>query len=87
MKKKRILSCSLAISLPMALALCGCFPKGPEERLIGQKCTKCHTTSRIYKKARPDKEWEEIVDRMIRHGASLSAKEKKTILKFLKAKY
>ncbi len=74
----------LALNL---IFLYGCFPKELGERLINKKCTACHTTSRIYKKNRPDEEWDEIIERMIRHGATLSAQEKKTIINYLKNKY
>ena len=85
---KELLSELFLIFLVLDLIfLSGCFPKEPGERLISQRCTMCHTTNRIYKKRRPHEEWEEIIERMIRHGATLSSQEKKTILNYLKKKY
>jgi len=59
----------------------------PARKLIATRCSSCHSTKRIFKKKRSGEAWDEIVDRMVRHGASLNSKEKGMIEDYLSAEY
>ncbi len=54
------------------------------KRLIKKRCSACHTTKRIYKSRRSMEEWQQIIGRMIRHGAELSKEERTQILDYIK---
>lgn len=84
MKKTLVLGFLLSV---FSILTVGCFQNEPGARFINKKCALCHTTKRIYKSKRTDKEWEEIIERMIRHGAKLSDSEKQEVLNYLKQKY
>jgi len=51
--------------------------------LIKERCTACHSTDRIYKSRRSQDEWNQIIERMIRHGAELEPGDKEKIISFL----
>ena len=74
-------------SILIAMALFACS-KSPLEKeataIINQKCTKCHSTKRIYKQENRDRAWwDKTLARMEGYGASLSEEERKTILEYL----
>lgn len=50
------------------------------ESLLEERCTKCHNLDRVYPKAYNAEEWEEVVDRMIDHGAKLNDEEREILL-------
>jgi len=52
--------------------------------LIEARCTRCHGTGKIYGHAKANrKHWEEIVDSMIKKGASLNDAERETVVNYL----
>lgn len=53
------------------------------ETLLQERCTVCHSLDRVYPKAYDAGEWEEVVDRMIDHGAELNPQEKEILLDHL----
>ncbi len=68
---------------------CGQAGKGdddPARALIESKCVQCHSLKQAYKK-RSSGEWPVVVDRMVSHGADLSAEEKAQIVAYLQAHY
>ena len=71
------------------LGLAGCdltgFSSNPAKRLIKSKCSACHSTKRIYEVHRSREDWQQIVHRMVRHGAQLSTDEKEQILDYLES--
>ena len=84
--KLKSLFCAVsALTLCLIVFNAGCTNYNNAEKLIGKRCSVCHSTSRIFKGHYSDS-WEEIVDRMIRHGARLSAPERAEILEYLKNK-
>ncbi len=55
--------------------------------LIEEKCGRCHSSTRVTGAAKTMDEWTTTVDRMISHGASLSAEERQLLVDFLAATY
>lgn len=55
--------------------------------LVQERCTACHTLSRVESKKLTSGEWEAIVDGMIGKGAKLSADEKILVVDYLAATY
>ncbi len=85
------LSHTVFASILITLAVGGCYPRGtgdmPARKLIANRCSACHSTKRIFKEKRSKETWDEIIDRMIRHGASLNSKEKEVIKDYLSTEY
>ncbi len=85
MNRKTTFSMMIALSLVL---ISGCdmtgFSNNPAKRLIKKRCSGCHSTKRIYGSRRSSKEWEEIVARMIRHGAKATGEERDKIIDYLK---
>ena len=55
--------------------------------LVQERCTVCHSISRVEsKKASPDG-WRKSVERMISSGAVLSSNEKEIVIEYLTATY
>lgn len=75
----------------LALILVSCSPSGTGDitsrKLIADKCSACHTTRRIFKTHRSSRQWDDIVNRMIRHGAELSPDEAGNIKNYLADQY
>ncbi len=84
-KLKSCFCAILALTLWLMVFNTGCTDYNNAEKLINNRCSVCHSTSRIFKGHYSDS-WEEIVDRMIRHGARLSGAERAEILEYLKNK-
>ncbi len=78
---------SIVLLATCMLWLAGCdltgFSSNPAKRLIKSKCSACHSTKRIYEVHRSGEDWQQIVHRMVRHGAQLSTDEKEQILDYL----
>lgn len=55
----------------------------PDEDLTHLRCTSCHAASRFTGAHRSADEWEQVIDRMISHGARVSAEEYPRIHAFL----
>ncbi len=55
-------------------------------RIINKKCTKCHSTQRIYAYKRTKAEWQDIIERMKRHGAEIDKEEIGFLVEYLSAK-
>ncbi len=55
-------------------------------RIINKKCTKCHSTKRIYAYKRSKAEWQDIIERMKRHGAEIDHEEIGFLVEYLSAK-
>ena len=79
------------ISALILLFLSSCdlsgFSSEPAKRLIRKRCSSCHAAKRIYSTRRSSKEWEQIMARMIRHGAVPTQEEKMQILDYLGKEY
>jgi uncharacterized membrane protein len=55
--------------------------------LIQQRCTICHSISRIQSAHHNAAEWQTIVDAMVQRGAQLSADEENVVVDYLTATY
>jgi len=55
----------------------------PDEDLTHLRCTSCHAASRFTDEHRTADDWEQVIDRMISHGARVSAEEYPRIHAFL----
>ena len=75
----------LAVALAVPLALSGCLGinDSPGKRVVRKRCSVCHSTARIYAHHRSEKEWREVVEAMIGHGARLTPQEKELLLRYL----
>ncbi len=86
--KTYAITAAALILLVMAVA---CSPGGtgdmPARKLIDQRCSICHSTERIFSTRHSTQEWKVIIDRMIRHGASLDASEEKVLKDYLGDEY
>jgi len=67
-------------------AVFACVRLNENEKLIKKRCTRCHSTKRIYVEKRSKEEWQDIVERMMRHGVRLSQQEKRRIVDYLASK-
>lgn len=57
------------------------------ETLLQQRCTACHSLSRVTNKMWSLQQWEQSVSDMIRRGARLSGEEKDALVKYLAENY
>jgi mono/diheme cytochrome c family protein len=59
----------------------------PGETLFIERCSACHEPATATTQSHTDKEWREIVERMIMNGAPLTDPEKETIVAYLTKKH
>jgi cytochrome c5 len=57
------------------------------EALLQQRCTVCHSLSRVTSKMWSLQQWEQSVSDMIRKGAQLTSEEKDALVKYLAENY
>jgi cytochrome c5 len=55
--------------------------------LVQQRCTVCHTISRIETAHHSLAQWQAIVDSMVQRGAQLTTSEESTVVNYLAATY
>jgi len=55
--------------------------------LMNQRCSVCHSVSRITSAHKTSADWTTTVQRMIDHGAQLNATEEQTLITYLAANY
>ncbi len=70
----------------IAAAQCGGKPLSPE-KLLEERCTRCHTLAPIQAAGKTRHEWESTVYRMISKGARLSDQEAETVIDYLAENY
>ncbi len=84
-------STMIAASVFLFVMECACSPGGTGDmsarKLINNKCSICHSTTRIFAEKRSRQEWDAIVDRMIRHGAKLDGAEEEAVKGYLLKEY
>jgi hypothetical protein len=74
--------------LCLAISLAACEGREPApERLVTERCTKCHTLAPIEVSHRTYQEWETTVYRMIDKGARLDGREAKAVIDYLSQTY
>jgi hypothetical protein len=57
------------------------------EALLQQRCTACHSLSRVTSKMWSPQQWELSVSEMIRKGAQLTSEERDALVKYLAENY
>jgi hypothetical protein len=57
------------------------------QALLSQQCSRCHPLSRVTTKSKSAQQWKITVDRMIKHGAKLTASEEQALVDYLAANY
>jgi hypothetical protein len=55
--------------------------------LMQERCSVCHSTSRITSAHKTAAEWKTTVDQMIQRGAQLSSSEEQTLIDYLAQNY
>jgi hypothetical protein len=73
----------LLVSLPLA----SCALRATGEELVKKECTRCHTLAPIAVEGRARAEWEEVVHRMVGHGADLRAGQVERVVDYLVENY
>ena len=59
------------------------LPEGPGKAVVQQSCTTCHGSELITAQRRSADSWEEVVNRMLANGATLSDDEHKAVVAYL----
>jgi cytochrome c5 len=57
------------------------------ESLLQERCTVCHSLSRVTQAQKTREKWEQTVARMVGKGAQLNADEQATLIKYLTETY
>jgi hypothetical protein len=57
------------------------------ETLLQDRCTECHSVSRVTNASKSSDEWEDTVVRMIAHGANLNDEEQAALIDYLAQTY
>jgi mono/diheme cytochrome c family protein len=55
--------------------------------LMQQRCSVCHSTTRITQMNGTAAQWTSVVDRMINKGAQINASERQTLIEYLSQTY
>ena len=96
MKKRTITVVSfvfLAIMIMAFVVACGSGNSTPTSggtdgaSLLQNRCSVCHSVSRVTSRTGTASEWKQIVDKMISNGAQLNATEEQTLVDYLAATY
>ena len=59
------------------------LPEGPGRAVLLENCTACHGAEQITAQRRSSDEWEQVVNRMIGNGASLTDDQYKEVVAYL----
>ena len=57
------------------------------KNLLQDRCTECHTLSRVENAEKTRDEWTRTIDRMVTIGAELNSEERVILLDYLEANY
>jgi cytochrome c5 len=61
----------------------GAFPPAPEHDLVTRVCTACHVPELVTAKRHTAEEWDDIIAKMVDHGARANDAEQDQILAYL----
>lgn len=61
-------------------------PELDVQKLLKERCAKCHSLGRVHKVKKDRAGWEKIIDHMIRKGAKLNDAEREAMVEYLAAK-
>jgi hypothetical protein len=80
---------SLIVLICLFVVACSSGSSGSPDgkALLQDRCTKCHTLSRVESAHKTAAEWTATVDRMISYGAELNSDERSILLDYLEATY
>jgi hypothetical protein len=67
--------------------IAGCGLRASGQDLVQGQCTRCHTLAPIEVKGRTQVQWEDVVYRMIEHGANLSQGQAQRVVEYLTENY
>jgi hypothetical protein len=59
------------------------FPAAPERDLLVRVCTSCHAPELVVSKRHTPEEWDDIIAKMVDHGAQATDEEQQRILTYL----
>ena len=59
------------------------FPAAPERELLVRVCTSCHAPELVVSKNHTPEEWDDIIAKMVDHGAQATDEEQQRILTYL----
>jgi hypothetical protein len=93
--KQRLKATSITILiliLLMGLFASACNGSGNEGEIVGEnllddRCTECHTLSRVKSAQKTREQWERTIDRMMALGAELNPDERSMLLDYLETTY
>ncbi len=93
MKRKKeaipFMMLSLILIIGLFVVACnsgnGSAPDG--KSLLQDRCTECHSLSRVEQAEKTRDEWETSIDRMVAKGAVLNSEERAVLLDYLEANY
>ena len=71
----------------LSVLAAGCTLRASGQDLVESECTRCHTLAPIEVQGRSRVEWDQVVQRMIAHGADLSAGQAQTVVDYLAETY
>jgi cytochrome c5 len=60
---------------------------GDGEKLLNDRCTKCHSLDRVKAAQKSQDQWKQTVTRMVGKGANLSNAEQTTLIEYLAKTY
>ncbi|MEJ2735315.1 MAG: hypothetical protein P8189_17420 [Anaerolineae bacterium] len=82
----RMATCLTLLCLVISLVACLGTDPAPE-KLVTERCTKCHTLAPIQVSHKTYREWEATVYRMMDKGARLNRREAKAVIDYLSQTY
>jgi hypothetical protein len=59
------------------------FPAAPERDLVMRTCSGCHAPEIVTAKRRTEQEWDDIIGKMVDHGAQANESQQEQILAYL----
>ncbi len=71
----------------LSVLAAGCTLRARGQDLVERECTRCHTLAPVEVKDRTRTEWDQVVQRMIEHGAGLSKGQAQTVVDYLAETY
>lgn len=78
---------TLILLVMLSILLAGCTLRASGQELVQRECTRCHTLAPIEVKDRTRAGWEDVVYRMIEHGADLSEGQAQRVIDYLAENY
>jgi len=71
----------------LSALVAGCTLRASGPDLVESECTRCHTLAPIEAQGRTRVEWDQVVQRMIEHGADLSKGQAQMVVDYLAETY